>query len=293
MKKIFVFVSAAIISMGIACAQDFEKATNLAKEGNEALTSGDFTKAIESFKAAAVEAEQCTEEGVADLVANCKKGFVMAQNAYSQALYKAGQLEDAVAQAVETIKVAAENGEEEIGQKAAAFKLQLHQAIANAKMKAAGSAADAAEKAVAYKAALENLKEVIAATPDNAKAYLQQGQIYNALGQKEAAIDSYVKAKELGAEEQANKQLSNIYLKEAQAFSKAQKYNDAIASALKSAEYQANGNAYKIAGISAGKANDFKGAVEYLEKYLELTPNAKDAEQMKAAIAAYKAQLNK
>lgn len=293
MKKIVVFVSAVLVSMGIATAQDFEKATNLAKEGNEALSSGDFKLAVENFKAAAAEASQCAEDGAADLVANCKKGYVMAQNAYSQALYKEGKLEEAIAQAVETVKAAAENGEAEIGEKAAAFKLQLHQAIANSKMKAASAAADASAKVSAYKEALANLDEVIAAAPETAKAYLQKGQIYGALGQKEAAVEAFVKAKELGLEEQANKQLSTIYLKEAQAMSKAQKYADAISAALKSAEYSANGNAYKIAGVAAGKSADYKSAVQYLEKYLELTPNAKDAEQMKAAIAAYKAQIGK
>lgn len=288
MKKVIVLVSAALLSMGIASAQDFEKATNLAKEANEALVNGDFKLASENFKAAAAEAAACAEDDAQELVATCKKGYTQAQNAYAQALYKAGQLEEAIQQAGETVKVAAENGEEEIKEKAQAFKLQLHQAYANAKMKAAQKEQDAAAKVSAYKAALENLDEVLENNPAAAKVVLQKGQVLSALGKKEEAVAAFEKAKELGEADAANKQLSTIYLKEAQGFMKAQKYKEAVASALKSADYLPSANAYKIAGISAGKAQDYKAAVANLEKYLQMDPAAKDAEAMKAAIAGYK-----
>ncbi len=293
MKKVFVLVSAALLSAGIASAQNFEQATNLAKEGNEAIMSGDFKVAIEKFKAAAAEASACAEDGASELVANCKKGYVQAQNAYAKALYKEGKLEEAIAETVETVKVAADNGEYEIAEQAQGFKTQLQQAYANAKMKAASAATDATAKVAAYKEALAQLEEVIKDLPENGKAYLQKGQILGAIGQKEAAVEAFVKAKELGMEEQADKQLSTIYLKEAAALNKAAKYAEAIEAALKSVEYQSSANAYKIAGVAAGKSQKFAEAAEYLEKYVELAPTAKDAEQMKAAAAAYKAQIKK
>ena len=92
----------------------------------------------------------------------------------------------------------------------------------------------------------------------------------SALGKKDIAITAFEKAKELGLENDAIKQLSNIFVKEASGFLKAGKYKEAVASALKSAEYKPNANAYKIAGVASQKAGDLKGAVENLSKYMEM-----------------------
>lgn len=293
MKKFIVLVSAALLSMGIASAQDFEKATNTAKEANEALGNKDFKAAIEGFKSALAEAKECTEEEAAALIENCKKGVVMAQNAYANSLISENKLEEAIAELATTAKVAVENEEEEIAQKAEEKIDQLHQAIANAKMKAASAAADAAGKAAAYKEALEHLDVLLQKDETQGKVVLQKGQILSALGQKEAAIEAFEKAAALGQEAAANKQLSTIYLKDANALNKAQKYKEAVAAAVKSAEYAPSANAYKIAGIASQKAGDIKSAVENLEKYLGISPNAADAAQIKAAVDALKAQLKK
>lgn len=293
MKKFIVLVSAALLSMGIASAQDFEKATNTAKEANEALGNKDFKAAIEGFKSALAEAKECTEEEAAALIENCKKGVVMAQNAYANSLISENKLEEAIAELATTAKVAVENEEEEVAQKAEEKIDQLHQAIANAKMKAASAAADAAGKAAAYKEALEHLDVLLQKDETQGKVVLQKGQILSALGQKEAAIEAFEKAATLGQEAAANKQLSTIYLKDANALNKAQKYKEAVAAAVKSAEYAPSANAYKIAGIASQKAGDIKTAVENLEKYLSISPNAADAAQIKAAVDALKAQLKK
>lgn len=293
MKKLIVLVSAVIASATIAFAQDLEKASNLAKEANESLVNGDFKPAIDSFKAAWDEAAASTEEVAAELVATCKKGYTMANNALANAYAKEGKLEEAIEQYVATAKIAVETGEEEIAQKAEEKVDQLHQAIAGAKMKAASAAKDAAAKAEEYKAALEHLEAVLAKNPEMGKLVLQKGQVLNALGKKEAAIEAFEKAAGLGQEANANKQLSTIYLKDANALNKAQKYKEAVEAALKSASYAPSANAYKIAGIASQKAGDIKGAMENLQKYLEIAPDAADAAQMKAAIEAFKAQLNK
>lgn len=293
MKKIFVLISAALLSCCIAVAQDMETATNLAKEANEALMGGDFKAAIEKFKAAVEAVGDSAEESAAELVASCKTGQVQAQNAYSQSLYKSGNLEGAISEAEATIALASEYGEDAIKEKAEKFKTQLHQAIAGAKIKAASAEKDPAAKGAAYKAALDHLDSVLASEPENGNAFLQKGQVFNALGQKDNAIEAFLKAKEFGKADQANKQLSNLYLKSAQALNKAGKFKEAVAEALKSAEALPNANAYKIAGIASQKAGDIASAAAYLEKYLEISPNAADAPQMKAAVDAFKAQLKK
>ena len=124
MKKIFVLISAALLSCCIAVAQDMETATNLAKEANEALMGGDFKVAMEKFKAAVEAVGDSAEESAAELVASCKTGQVQAQNAYSQSLYKSGNLEGAISEAEATIALASEYGEDEIKEKAEKFKTQ-------------------------------------------------------------------------------------------------------------------------------------------------------------------------
>ena len=61
---------------------------------------------------------------------------------------------------------------------------------------------------------------------------------------------------------------------------------DAIANADKSNAYLENATAMKVAGTAASQLKKNEDAIKYLEKYLELSPNAKDAAQMKYTIAA-------
>lgn len=285
MKKIFVILSVALLSAGIASAQNFETATNKAKEANEALVAGNSQDALSGFQAAMQEAIGCSEDGAAELVESCKQGITLAQNKIANDMIDAGQLKEAVAQLEQNIKTAEDLGMEEAKQKAEEKKQQLYQAIANAEMKAASTAADAAEKASHFKEAAAYLEKVIENAPDNGKAWLQKGQIFSALGQKAEAVEAFLKAKELGLEKEANKQLSTIYLKEASANLKAGKFKEAVSAALKSAEINPSANAYKIAGIASQKAGDISGAITYLSKYLEINPG--DA-QIKAAVEALK-----
>ena len=97
------------------------------------------------------------------------------------------------------------------------------------------------------------LKQVIALTPDDDSAYLLLGQALIQTNDLPGATEALEKAAELGKADQANKLLGNAYLKEGQALLKANKTADAI-------------GAYK--------------------KYLEITPNAKDASDIIFTIAA-------
>lgn len=293
MKKIVLFIAAAIAGISLAGAQDLQKATELAKQANEALTGGNAQAAIENFQAAATEAAQCTEEGAADLATSCKKGLAQAYYSYANNLIEGGSLSEAIEQLATAAKIAAEVEESELAEKAQEKTTQLHQAIANAKIKAAGTAADATAKLAAYKEAITHLDEVIAKEADNAKAYLQKGQVLSAINEKAQAVESYMKAAELGMADAANKQLSNIFVKEAAAKLKAKDFKGAVSAALKSNEYLENANAYKIAGTASNALKDLPAAEKYLSKYVELAPNAKDAEQIKAAVTAIKAAQKK
>ena len=53
---------------------------------------------------------------------------------------------------------------------------------------------------------------------------------------------------------------------------------------MSSVDYDANANAYKIAGNACVKLENKAVAVECFEQYLKLSPNAKDAAQIKETI---------
>lgn len=293
MKRILMLAAIAAISASAAMAQDFEKATNLAKQANEALVNGDSKTAIDNFTAALTEAGQCTEEEASSLIENCKKGIAQANYSQANKLIENGSLEEAIAQLAATVTAAEESGDSDLIEKAVEKTQQLHQAIANAKIKAAGAEADPAAKAAAYKNAIEHLDAVLAKEPENGKAFLQKGQVLSAIGDRAGAVETFLKAKELGQETAANKQLSTIFLKDAAAKLKAKDFKGAVEAALKSNEFLESANAYKIAGTAANGAKDIAAAEKYLSKYLELAPDAKDAAQIKTAVAALQAALKK
>ena len=291
MKKIIAILSAAVLSAGILSAQDFAKATDLAKQANESLLAGDFTTAISNFEAALAQASNCVEEGAPELVANCQKGIVQAKNAAVNPLIEGGQWKEAVAQLDDVIATAGNFGDEEMGQKAADKKLQVLQAAANAEIKATKGETDPAAKAAHFQSAIEFLDGVLAIDPANGKALMSKGQVLTSLGKADEAIEVYTKAKECGQESSANKQIANIYVKKASALLKAQKYKEAAEAAVKATEFnEKNANAFKIAGIASQKSGNLQGAVDYLGKYLEINPGD---EQIAKAVEAIKANIKK
>ena len=130
MKKIFVILGIALLSAGAVSAQNFESATNKAKEANEALVADNAQAALDGFMQAKAEAEQCGDEGAAELVESCKQGITLAQNKLANDLIDAGKLKEAIAQLEQNVKTAEEFGIEEAKTKAAEKIQQLYQAIA-------------------------------------------------------------------------------------------------------------------------------------------------------------------
>ena len=117
------------------------------------------------------------------------------------------------------------------------------------------------------------------------------GQALEGTGAAADAEAAYLKAAEFGEKEDADQKLSKMYVKVAAANLKAKKYQDAVDAALKSNGYVENATAYKVAGTASSQLKKNAEAVSYLEKYLSLSPNAKDANQMCYTIAALSQQL--
>lgn len=291
MKKTLVIICAALLCGSAAFAQDLSKATELAQQANESLVNGDFATAAGTFKAALDEASKCTEGEAAELIGNCKKGITQSSWAEANGLVEKADFVGAITKLEQTIKIAEEYEETEIAQKADDMIFQLNQKLAGVKIKAASAAKDPAAKKACFEEAISYLDAVLAKDPENGKSYLQKGQVLQALSDKNGAIAVLEKAREFGQEEAANKQLSNIFMKEANALNSAGKLKEAVEAALKSIEYSENANAFLIAGLASNKLKDLKSAKEYLSKYLELAPNAKNAPQIKAAVDAIAAQI--
>ena len=117
-------------------------------------------------------------------------------------------------------------------------------------------------------------------------AALRLGMALGALGKNAESENAYLLAARHGQEANAMKQLSNTYVKQAAALLKAKNYQGAVTAALKSNGYLENATAMKVAGTASSQLKKNEDAIKYLEKYLELSPNAKDAVQMKYTIAA-------
>jgi tetratricopeptide (TPR) repeat protein len=96
-------------------------------------------------------------------------------------------------------------------------------------------------------------------------------------GQLDEAITALETAMANGQEKNAAKILSNVYLKKAQASNKAKNYQEVIDFAAKSNEALENGNAYKLTASALQKLGKNDECIAAYEKYLEVTPNAKDA----------------
>ena len=120
------------------------------------------------------------------------------------------------------------------------------------------------------------------------QAYLLKGKSLVASGDLDAAVEAYTQAAENGQVESANRQIASIYLKKAASALSAKDYQGAFDDAQKALSITENATAFKIAGTAAMKLEKKEDAIKNLEKYVELSPEAKDAAQMKEVIEALK-----
>lgn len=274
MKKIILFAAAVLVSAMTASAQDLGTATETAKAANEALTSGDYAGALASFSSALTMAEACGEDG-AELVTTCKT--VIPKIALQIAKNFIGN--DAYAEGVDQLKkaaeIAAQYGQDEVADEATALIPQVY-------MQEAGKLLNAKD----YAGAAQSYAQVLAIEPNNGTAALRYGMALGATGKVEEAVAAYETAMANGQEAPAKKQLSTLFVKEASSALKNKDYKAAAEAAEKSNGYLENANAYKIAGTAYSQLKQVDNAIGNLKKYLELSPSAKDANQMSYTIAA-------
>lgn len=279
MKKIFLLFAAAFMTAGVVSAQDINKAIELANNGNEAFQMGEYGLAIDAFKSSLAIAEGLGEEG-AEHANTCKTAICNIHLANAKNLLKAADYDGALAKLNETITVAEGYGAAETVADASALIPNVYMAKGNSALKAKDMAN-----------AIASYTKVTELNPANGDAYLRLGRALAATGKVEEAVAAYETAAANGEEADAKKQLSNLFLKMAQAKTKVKDYQGAIDNALKANSYLENANAYKIAASSAQKMGNNAQCIEFYEKYLVVKPNAKDAAGVTFTIAALYQQM--
>ena len=274
MKRLFVAFAAFALAAGIASAQDYNAAVEAFNMGAQTLETNK-AEALTQFKSALAQFEACAEDEAADMVAQCKKIIPqtilsIAKEQINEALYD---------EAVETLKEAAAVAE---GYGIEDIATDAKNLIPNAFSRKGA----ALLKAKDFAGAAAALKEVVALTPEDGQSQLLYGQALMQAGDNAAAIAAFEAAAANGKADQANKLLSNVYLKEGMALVKANKSAEAIEALEKANSYVESANAYKLIASANTKLGKSKAAIEAYKKYLEVDPNAKDAADVMFTIAA-------
>ena len=280
MKRLFVAVAAFALAAGIASAQDMSAAVETFNMGAQTLETNKV-EALNQFKSALTQFEACAEEEAAEMIAQCKK--IIPQTMLSIAKE---QINDALYdEALETLKeatgVAEGYGQEEI----AAEAKDLVPTAWSRKGAALLKAKDFVGAAAALKAA-------VTLTPEDGQNQLLYGQALMQAGDNDGAVAALEAAAAAGKADQANKLLSNLFLKEGMALVKANKSAEAITSLEKANSYLENASAYKLIASANTKLGKSKAAIDAYKKYLEVSPNAKDAADVMFTIAATAQKAN-
>lgn len=266
MKKFFVTIVAALLTFTMVSAQDLSEITEIYNNGATYLNNGDKAGALQSFEQALQLAEALGDESATDLINNCKGIIPTVTLSIAKDYIGAGQNAEAIAQ----LKVAI----------ATAQKYESVDILAEAQdllpkilMKNAGLLFNAKN----YTEAIEAYKQVLELDPSNGIAALRLGLSLNASGDVAAAKEAFDIAIANGQEDNAKKQLSTIYLKEAAAALKVKDYDAAVTAAVSSFLNKSNAQAYRIAGQASQLAGKNDDAIKYYVEMLTLFPKDKNA----------------
>lgn len=269
MKKFLLIVAAAVMSAVTVSAQDLAQATETYNNGAMELQMGNNALALEHFQNALSMAETLGDDAI-DLVNNCKKAICSTSLSIAKELYNAKDFEAAITAFEKAKSVAETYGEAEIAEEAAELTGQTWKLKYNTDAKAAMSAKN-------YDEAAANFKKVLELDPDNGNTAIQLAQAYMKSSKLDDALEALETAKANGQEANANKMISQIFLMKAQASLKAKNYQAVMDLAAKSNEALENANAYKLAASASQKLGKNNDCIALYEKYLEISPKAKDA----------------
>ena len=274
MKRLLV-VFVALGFAALASAQDFNAAIDVFNAGATALEGGNKVEALAQFRSALTQFEACEGDEAAEMIGKCKDIIPNTLLSIAKEQINEADYDKAIASLAEVQAVAKDFGKDEIVADAAALVPNVYLRKGSTLLKDKD-----------YAGAAAAFKEVVALTPEDGQAYLLLGQAQMQNNDLAAATEALEKAAEFGKADQANKLLGTAYLKEGQAFLKEKKFADAIAALEKSNSYAESANAYKLLASAQTQAGKSKDAIASYKKYLEVSPNAKDAADIMFTIAA-------
>jgi tetratricopeptide (TPR) repeat protein len=274
MKKFILAIAAAFMAASMASAQDMAQATELYNNGATAISMKNWKEALDYFQKA-MEMGKTIGADADELVTNCKNAIPGVSLEIAKDLITDKKYDESVAELDKVVAIATEYENAEVAEKAKELVPQvwMQKGVDALKLKDFASAEDGFKKSYAI-------------DTTSGKAALYLGQALAAQGKTEEAIEAFQHASWNGEEATAKKQVSNIYVKAAQAGLKTQKYAVAVENAVKANEYLENANAYLIAGQASQKLSKNSDAIQYFEKYLEMNPNAKNAPAITFTVAA-------
>jgi len=274
MKRLFVAVAAFALAAGIASAQDMSAAVETFNMGAQTLESNKV-EALNQFKSALTQFEACSEEEAAEMIAQCKKIIPQTMVSIAKEQINEAQYDEAL----ETLKEATATAEGYGQEETAAEAKELVPTAYTRKGAALLKAKDFVGAAAAFKA-------VVTLDPADGQSQLLYGQALMQAGDNDNAVAALEAAAANGKEDQAKKLLSNLFLKEGMALVKANKSAEAITALEKANSYVESANAYKLIASANTKLGKSKAAIEAYKKYLEVSPDAKDAADVMFTIAA-------
>lgn len=272
MKKIVIALAALSLSAGIASAQDLNAALEVYNNA-VAQSEDDKAAALDGLKNALKLGEALGEEGN-DLVANCKSAIPALMLSLAKAQINEANYDKALEMLAETEAVANEyeNGD---------VLIEIPDLFVNVYNRRGSKLFN--EKNFAP--ALEDLAKVVEADSTDGKTFLKIAMAQQALGNVDAAVESYKKAAANGNEAAANKRIGSIFIAKGQAFQKAGKNVEAIEAYETAMGYIENAGVFKVIGNLNTKIGKLAAANEAYKKYLELKPTAPDADDVKYTIA--------
>ena len=262
--------------MGFVSAQDLGQVTEMYNAAAVLLNDGNKAEALAQFEKALEAANVLGEEG-AEIANNCKSIIPELYVSIAKGFANDNDIPKAIELFNKAVEVAKAFGDTKVAEEAEGLisTLKATQLLANANTLLNNK--QFAEAAAAY-------KEITDMDPTNAVAFLRQGMALSNSGNYDEAVEALTKAQELYAEDEANlntvkRQLSNAFLRKANAALKEKNWKDALEFGQKSAENFDSANAQKIVGTAASQLKQNKIAAEAFEAYLALSPNAKDKVQ--------------
>lgn len=275
MKRIAKFFMASMCAMLLCAtlnAQDLNEATETYNNAATALNEGKNAVALEGFQKALKIAGSLGDEGAA-MVNDCKGIIPKILLQMGKEAANAKDMDGAIAKLKEAAAKATEYGQPDVAKDATELIPQIIMADANSLLNEGKFAEAAAE--------YQKLTEL---DPQNATAYIRMGMAKARLDDEAGAIDAFSKASELGAKEDADKQLTNMFLKKAQDSYKAKNFDEVISSAKDCLKLGPNAGATYFLGMGYIGKKDYQKACVELKKI-------KDDPKYKEALAKLLPQL--